>query len=122
MFSGYDPEFIRDEMKKRYNTQDDTTYVSVYLTYQPPMNTSDLDPNAQKLRTHIKWFANGAATKKMYLTVSHLPDRKLNFSYHYQTAQLTEKDAELMYYYMMRILFRGIEDPGRTINEIIDMI
>ena len=122
MFSGYDPEFIRDEMKKRYNTPDDTTYVSVYLTYQPPMNTSDLDPNAQKLRTHIKWFANGAATKKMYLTVSHLPDRKLNFSYHYQTAQLTEKDAELMYYYMMRILFRGIEDPGRTINEIIDMI
>ena len=62
------------------------------------------------------------ATKKMYLTVSHLPDRKLNFSYHYQTAELTEKDAELMYYYMMRILFRGIEDPGRTINEIIDMI
>ena len=122
MYSGYDPEWIRDEMKKRYNTPDDTTYVSVYLTYQPPMNTSDLDPNSSKLRTHIKWFANGAATKKMYLTVSHLPDRKLNFSYHYQTAELTEKDAELMYYYMMRILFRGIEDPGRTINEIIDMI
>jgi hypothetical protein len=71
---------------------------------------------------HVKWFANGAATKKMYLTVSHLPDRKLNFSYHYQTAHLTEKDAELMYYYMMRILFRGIEDPGRTISEIIDMV
>ncbi|MBQ1340388.1 MAG: chromosome condensation protein [Ruminococcus sp.] len=122
MYSGYDPELIREEMKKRYNTPDDTTYVSVYLTYQPPMNTSDLDPNSSKLRTHIKWFANGAATKKMYLTVSHLPDRKLNFSYHYQTAELTEKDAELMYYYMMRILFRGIEDPGRTINEIIDMI
>ena len=122
MFGGYDPELIREEMKRRYNTPDDTTYVSVYLTYQPPLNTSDLDPNSKKLRTHIKWFANGAATKKMYLTVSHLPDRKLNFSYHYQTAELTERDAELMYYYMMRILFRGIEDPGRTINEIIDMI
>ena len=42
MFSGYDPELIRAEMKKRYNTPDDTTYVSVYLTYQPPMNTKDL--------------------------------------------------------------------------------
>ena len=122
MYSGYDPQFIRDEMKKRYNTPDDTTYVSVYLTYQPPMNTEDLDPNAEKLPLYVKWFANGAATKKMYLTVSHLPDRKLNFSYHYQTAHLTEKDAELMYYYMMRILFRGIEDPGRTIAEIINMV
>ncbi|SDA29815.1 Condensation domain-containing protein [Ruminococcus sp. YE71] len=122
MYSGYDPEFIRQEMKRRYNTPDDTTYVSVYLTYQPPMNTSDLDPNSEQLPIYVKWFANGAATKKMYLTVSHLPDRKLNFSYHYQTAHLTEKDAELMYYYMMRILFRGIEDPGRTISEIIDMV
>ncbi|SDB35034.1 Condensation domain-containing protein [Ruminococcaceae bacterium FB2012] len=122
MYSGYDPEFIRDEMKKRYNTPDDTTYVSVYLTYQPPMNTRDMNPNAEQLPIYVKWFANGAATKKMYLTVSHLPDRKLNFSYHYQTAHLTEKDAELMYYYMMRILFRGIEDPGRTLSEIIDMV
>lgn len=122
MHSGYDPELIRAEMKKRYNTPDDTTYVSVYLTYQPPMNTNDLDPNAEKMPIYVKWFANGAATKKMYLTVSHLPDRKLNFSYHYQTAELTENDAELMYYYMMRILFRGIEDPGRTISEIIDMV
>lgn len=122
MYSGYDPELIRAEMKKRYNTPGDTTYVSVYLTYQPPMNTNDLDPNAEKMPIYVKWFANGAATKKMYLTVSHLPDRKLNFSYHYQTAELTEKDAELMYYYMMRILFRGIEDPGRTISEIIDMV
>ena len=122
MFSGYDPELIRAEMKKRYNTPDDTTYVSVYLTYQPPLNTKDLNPHAEKMPIYVKWFANGAATKKMYLTVSHLPDRKLNFSYHYQTAELTEKDCERMYYYMMRILFRGIEDPGRTISEIIDMV
>ncbi len=49
MYSGYDPELIRAEMKKRYNTPDDTSYVSVYLTYQPPMNTNDLDPNAEKM-------------------------------------------------------------------------
>ena len=77
---------------------------------------------AEKMPIYVKWFANGAATKKMYLTVSHLPDRKLNFSYHYQTVELTENDCEKMYYYMMRILFRGIEDPGRTISEIIDMV
>lgn len=122
MFSGYDPEFIRAEMKKRYKTPDDTTYVSVYLTYQPPLTNDDLSAKPENPPMHVKWFANGAATKKMYLTVSHLPNRMLNFSYHYQTAHLTEKDAELMYYYMMRILFRGIEDPGRTLSEIIDMV
>ena len=26
------------------------------------------------IRQHAKWFANGAATKKMYLTVSHTED------------------------------------------------
>ena len=45
------------------------------------------------------------ATKKMYLTVSHTEDGGMNFSYHYQTAHLEEHDMELLYYYMMRILF-----------------
>ena len=119
MYGFYDPELIRAEMKKRYHTPDDTTYVSCYLTYQPPMAANHA---LVQIPTHIKWFANGAATKKMYLTVSHLPDGGLNFSYHYQTAELTEKDMEILYYYMMRILFRGIEDPQRTVGEIMDMV
>ncbi|MBO6137974.1 MAG: chromosome condensation protein [Lachnospiraceae bacterium] len=119
MYGNYDPELIRDEMKKRYKTPKDTSYVSCYLTYQPPLSTSN---ESFKLPSHIKWFANGAATKKMYLTVSHLTGGGLNFSYHYQNAQLTEKNMELLYYYMMRIMFRGIEDPRRTVGEIIDMV
>lgn len=119
MCGNYDPEDIRAEMKKRYGTPDDTTYVSCYLTYQPPM-----EANKEVFRTpsHIKWFANGAATKKMYLTVSHLAGGEMNFSYHYQVADLTEKDMEILYYYMMRIMFRGIEDPDRTIGEIMEMV
>ena len=119
MYGNYDPELIRDEMKKRYKTPKDTSYVSCYLTYQPPLSTSN---ESFKLPSHIKWFANGAATKKMYLTVSHLTGGGLNFSYHYQNAQLTEKNMELLYYYMMRIMFRGIGDPRRTVGEIIDMV
>ena len=116
MYGNYDPELIREEMKKRYKTPADTTYVSCYLTYQPPLTTNN---QTLSMPTHIKWFANGAATKKMYLTVSHLPGGELNFSYHYQNAKLKQKDMELLYYYMMRILFRGIEDPQRTIGDII---
>lgn len=35
MHSNYDPAFIMDEMRKRYNTPEHTGYESCYLTYQP---------------------------------------------------------------------------------------
>ena len=118
MHSNYDPALIREEMKKRYKTPDNTTYESCYLTYQPlPVHVDN--PYLDQIQTHSKWFANGAATKKMYLTVSHTENGGMNFSYHYQTASLTEKDMELLYYYMMRILFKGISEPDKKIGEII---
>ncbi len=121
MHSNYDPGLIADEIRKRYKTPKNTTYVSCYLTYQPMQAAMD-NPYLKDIPFFAKWFANGAATKKLYLTVSHTPDGGMNFSYHYQTAELSEKDMELMHYYLMRILFRGTEDPGRTIGEIIEMV
>ncbi|MCR5404214.1 MAG: chromosome condensation protein [Butyrivibrio sp.] len=121
MHSNYDPGLILDEIRRRYNTPHDTTYVSCYLTYQP-MTASIDNPFIKNIPMHAKWFANGAATKKMYLTVTHTPDGGMNFSYHYQTAELVEKDMELLHYYLMRILFRGVEEPGRTIQQIMDMV
>ncbi len=121
MHSNYDPELIREEMRKRYKTPKDTTYVSCYLTYQP-LPVRPENPFLQSLQMHNKWFANGAATKKMYLTVSHTEDGGMNFSYHYQTVCLEEHDAELMYYYMMRILFMGISNPEMTLNEIMERV
>lgn len=121
MHSNYDPALIVEEMKKRYNTPDDTTYESCYLTYQPMPVRVD-NPFLKEMQMHSKWFANGAATKKMYLTVSHTDNGGTNFSFHYQTASLTEKDMELLYYYMMRILFKGIAEPDMTIGEIMAQV
>ena len=118
MHSNYDPELIRKEMQKRYGTPDDTTYESCYLTYQP-MSVKSEKSSLRDVDMHAKWFANGAATKKMYLTVTHTEDGGLNFSYHYQTVKLTEKDMEILYYYMMKILFTGIESPDKKLSEII---
>ena len=121
MHSNYDPARIREEMKKRYGTPDDTTYESCYLTYQPmPVHVDN--PFLKNIEMHSKWFANGAATKKMYLTVSHTPEGGMNFSYHYQTVCLTEKDMELLYYYMMRILFTGISRPDIKIGELMEIV
>lgn len=121
MHSNYDPALIEEEMRRRYHIPEHTTYESCYLTYQPMPVKVD-NPHLVNIPQHAKWFANGAATKKMYLTVSHTPDGGMNFSYHYQTAHLHEHDMELLYYYMMRILFKGIAEPDMSIGEIIRLV
>ncbi len=121
MHSNYDPALIRDEMRKRYKTPENTAYESCYLTYQP-MPVKVENPHLVHIPQHSKWFANGAATKKMYLTVSHTENGGMNFSYHYQTAHLNEHDMELLYYYMMRILFKGIAEPDMSIGEIMKQV
>ena len=121
MHSNYDPALIKEEMRKRYHTPENTVYESCYLTYQPMPVKLD-NPHLVHVPQHFKWFANGAATKKMYLTVSHTPDYGMNFSYHYQTAHLEEHDMELLYYYMMRILFKGIAEPDMSIGDIMEQV
>ncbi len=121
MHNNYDPALIREEMKRRYHTPEDTTYESCYLTYQPMPVRMD-NPFMKSIPMHSKWFANGAATKKMYLTVSHTENGGMNFSYHYQTAKLTEKDMELLYYYMMRILFKGIAEPDMKLKDLMEQV
>lgn len=118
MHSNFDPAIIQEEMEKRYGTPQNTAYESCYLTYQP-MPVRMQNPHLKNMKQHSKWFANGAATKKMYLTVSHTPDGGMCFSYHYQTASLGEKDMELLYYYMMRILFKGIAEPDMNLTDIM---
>lgn len=121
MHSNYDPALIEEEMRRRYHTPENTTYESCYLTYQPMPVQVD-NPHLVGIGQHAKWFANGAATKKMYLTVSHTANGGMNFSYHYQTAQLEGHDMELLYYYMMRILFKGIAEPDMSIGEIMELV
>ncbi len=121
MHSNFDPAWIQEEMRRRYHTPEDTVYESCYLTYQP-MPVKMENPHLINIPQHSKWFANGAATKKMYLTVSHTENGGMNFSFHYQTAHLEEHDMELLYYYMMRILFKGIAEPDMSIGEIMEQV
>ena len=121
MHSNYDPALIGEELRRRYHTPEYTAYESCYLTYQPMPVKFD-NPHLLNIPQHSKWFANGAATKKMYLTVSHTPDGGMNFSFHYQTAHLQEHDMELLYYYLMRILFKGIVEPDMSIGQIMEQV
>jgi len=121
LHSNYDPELIKRSMEKRFGTPKGTGYVSCYLTYQPMQNTAE-DNSFGGIPFYFKWFANGAATKKVYLTITHTAEGGLNFSYHYQTAALSEKDIELFYYYMMRIVFMGIRADETSVGQIMDRV
>ncbi|MBR1874562.1 MAG: chromosome condensation protein [Eubacterium sp.] len=118
MHGNYDPGKLSEEFRRRYHTPEHTAYESCYLTYQPVSMGADTT-SFKGIPMYIKWFANGAATKKMYLTVSHPGDGTMRFSYHYQTAHLSGKDIELLYYYMMKIMFKGINEPDITIGALM---
>lgn len=69
------------------------------------------------------WYTNGVAAQPLYLTVMHRPeDNGLNFNFGYQKGAVTDYEMEYLYYYLCRILFRGIEDKNRTVGEILEMI
>ena len=69
------------------------------------------------------WYPKEASSKKIYLTVTHSArDGGLIFDYHYQKASLDYHDMEVLYYYMMKIIYKGIAEPDMTIGEIISTI
>lgn len=121
LHANYDPALIDNEMRRRWPRPQHTSYESFYLTYQPP-STSPERKDLAGFPLYVKWFANGAATKKMYLTVDHTSAAEMRFSYHYQTAHLSDHDVELLYYYMMKILFRGLNDPHLSVGEIMSQV
>ena len=59
----------------------------------------------------------------MYLTVMHRPeDNGLDFNFEHQIAAITKEKLECFYYYMCKIMFKGIENPNLKIGEIIKLV
>ena len=122
MHSNFDPMRVKAIMKELYPTPDDTEYISMSLTYQP-MPVRMQNEHLRGIPVRSVWYPNGAATKKIYLTVTHSTnDGGLIFDYHFQKALLSYQDMEKLYYYMMKIMFRGIAEPDITIGEMISTI
>lgn len=108
--------------KKCYNLKDGQTYEPLSLTYQPLSMKYD-GPGLEKLgdiQYHVKRYSNGAAAHTLYLTVSHVPDGRLDFCFEHQTGVVTPEKLESIYYYLCRLIFRGVEDSSRTVGEIIE--
>ena len=46
----------------------------------------------------------------------------VSFHFEYQKNVVSQDEIQKLYYYLCRTIFRGIENPNRTIGEILDWI
>ena len=120
--ANFDPiEFTMRRAKYR-KFQPGASYESISLTYQPLTIKDDTLP-VPDIPYKSFWYTNGVAAQPLYLTVMHrVEDGGLSFNFEYQKNIVTDYEMEYLYYYLCRVLFRGIEDKTRTVGEILDMI
>lgn len=108
---------------KIYPVEQGTTYEPMSLTYQPMTLKEKGLTQLGDIHYKTKWYPNGATTQAMYLTVMHRPeDNGLDFNFEHQTAAITRETLEYFYYYMCKIMFKGIENPNLKIGDIIKLI
>ncbi len=120
--ANYSPSEYYAFRKQYYHLLDGQTYEPISLTYQPLTMKYD-GPGLDKLgdiQYNVKRYSNGAAAHTLYLTVSHTPDGRMDFCFEHQTGVVTPEKLESIYYYLCRLIFRGVEDCSRTVGEIID--
>jgi len=98
------------------------SYESISLTYQPLTLGQD-NQDVPDIPYKSMWYTNGVAAQPLYLTVMHrVEDNGLNFNFEYKKDAVTDYEMEYLYYYLCRVLFRGIENGQRTVGEILEMI
>ena len=121
--ANYDPVAYFAYRGEVYQAPRGTTYEPMSLTYQPmTLQEKGLDKLGD-IKYKTKWYPNGATTQGMYLTVMHRPeDNGLDFNFEHQVKAFSRDDLEYFYYYLCRIMFKGIENPDMTIGEIMNLV
>lgn len=120
--ANYDPVAVTMMRSKRWKMRPGASYESISLTYQP-LTLRQKDTELPNIAYKSLWYSNGVAAQPLYLTVMHrVEDNGLNFNFEYKKDVVTEQEMEYLYYYLCRVLFRGIENKNRTIGEILEMI
>lgn len=119
--SNYDQARLQKKFAEKFGQPEHTTYEGMLLTYQPlPVRLQN--PNLKDIPYKSRWLSNGTAVQKLYLTVMHDPKGGLEFFFKFQQAELSYQDVEKVYYYLMRIIFAGVEHPDLTVGEIMEMV
>lgn len=121
--ANYSPVEYYSYRDKCYGLTPGQTYESMALTYQPMTLREKGLERLGDIQYRSARYTNGAAAHTFYLTVSHrAEDNGLEFDFEYQTGVVTPEVLEYVYYYLCRILFKGIDNPDMTVGEIIETV
>ncbi|MGN0387679.1 MAG: condensation domain-containing protein [Suilimivivens sp.] len=121
--TNFDPVEYFAYRRQLYPVEPGRTYEPMSLTYQPMTMKDKGLSKLGDIKYKTKWYPNGATTQAMYLTVMHRPeDNGLDFNFEHQTAAISRQTLEYFYYYMCKIMFKGVEKPSLTVGEIIKLI
>ena len=109
---------------KKYKVNPVCSYESIALTYQPAtLKQNGLGKNIGDIKYKTKRYGNGVYAGGVYLSVMHRPDDNgLDFLFEHQIRAYTTEMIEYFYYYVCKIMFKGIEKPTLSIGEIIDLV
>lgn len=121
--TNFDPVEYFAYRSKMYPIEPGTGYEPMSLTYQPMTLKEQGLNQLGDIKYKTKWYPNGATTQAMYLTVMHRPDDNgLDFNFEHQVEAVSREQLEYFYYYMCKIMFKGIENPSLKIGDIIKLI
>ena len=121
--TNFDPVEYFAYRRKVYPIESGRGYEPMTLTYQPATLKEKGLTQLGDIKYKTKWYPNGATTQAMYLTVMHRPDDNgLDFNFEHQVEAITRETLEYFYYYMCKIMFKGIENPNLKIGDIIKLI
>lgn len=106
-----------------YNPPQGMGYEPISLTYQPATLREKGLTDLGEIRYKTKRYCNGYYSDGVYLTVMHRPeDNGLDFSFEHQTKAYSKEQLEYFYYYICKIMFKGIENPDLKIGDIIKLV
>ena len=121
--TNFDPVEYFAHRKKVYPIDPGLGNEPMSLTYQPATLKEKGLTQLGDIKYKTKWYPNGATTQAMYLTVMHRPeDNGLDFNFEHQVEAIARETLEYFYYYVCKIMFKGIENPDLKIGEIIKLI
>lgn len=121
--TNFDPVEYFAHRSEVFPVPEGAAYEPMSLTYQPATLKERGLTQLGDVKYKTKWYPNGATTQAMYLTVMHRPDDNgLDFNFEHQVEAITKEKLEYFYYYMCKIMFKGIENPDLSIGEIIKLI
>lgn len=122
-YVNFDPVEYRDYRRQCYNPPQGMGYETVSLTYQPATLRQKGLTELGDIRYKTKRYGNGYYADGMYLTVMHRPeDNGLDFGFEHQVKAYSREQLEYFYYYICRIMFKGVECPKLRVGEIIKLV